>query len=112
MIGKATKGTTVIAIIVACVALLAGCTMMVDPNLQAPSKSRQMVEPEAGQWQTWVLTSVDEVRPAPPPDQAATTAEIAQIKTLTTQLDVTATNQIAYWDAGSPSYRWLQLTLD
>jgi membrane-associated phospholipid phosphatase len=96
--------------------LFAGCSMVVDPNLQPQSRSQQtspqQIEPAAGQWQTWVLTSLDEVRPTPPPDQAATMAEITELKTLASQRDDSAEAQIAYWDAGSPSYRWIEIALN
>ena len=82
--------------------LLTGC---VAPTGGAP------VEPQAGQWQTWVLASVEDVRPAPPPDQAATLAELAELKALVGQRDAAAAAQVAYWDAGSPSYRWEQIAL-
>ena len=35
------------------------------------------VEPNAGTWKTWVLTSGDQFRSAAPPDEAATQKEIA-----------------------------------
>lgn len=70
------------------------------------------VAPQAGHWQTWVLASSDEVRPAAPPDQSATLAEIAEIKSLAAQKDDEAEAQVAYWNAGSPSYRWIQIALN
>src|SRR5262245_57136476 len=82
--------------------LLTGCAA---PPGGAP------VEPKAGQWQTWVLASVDAVRPEPPPDQAASLREIAELKALVGQRDAAAAAQVAYWDAGSPSYRWEQIAL-
>jgi membrane-associated phospholipid phosphatase len=96
--------------IVLIAALLAGCTMTVDPNFQ-PQGSSQQIEPQAGQWQTWVLTSGDELRPAAPPDSAATAAEIEELKVLLAQNDAAAQEVVAYWDAGSPSYRWIQIAL-
>jgi membrane-associated phospholipid phosphatase len=83
--------------------LLAGC---LAPASGAP------VEPQAGQWQTWVLTASDEVQPPAPPDPAATLTELAELKTLVSQRDAIAQAQVAYWDAGSPSYRWVQIALD
>lgn len=50
--------------------LLAGCTMVVDPSLQAGTTSPQ-IEPQAGAWGTWILDSSDELRPSSPPDSAA-----------------------------------------
>ena len=34
----------------------------------AASTASAQVEPEAGQWKTWVLTSGSQMRLAPPPD--------------------------------------------
>src|SRR3954465_2220262 len=90
--------------------LLAGCTMAVDPNFHSQSSAHQ-VETDAGQWQTWVLTSTADVMPAPPPDRAATLAEIAQLKTMAAQRDDAAAAQAAYWNAGSPSYRWISMAI-
>lgn len=67
------------------------------------------VEPQAGKWQTWVLKSGSELRPDAPPDQAATKKELAELQNLVTQRDAKALDQIAYWDAGAPNYRWLEI---
>lgn len=67
------------------------------------------VEPNAGKWQTWVLTAGNELRPPAPPNQAATRKELAELQALVAKRDTKALEQIAYWDAGSPGYRWLQL---
>jgi membrane-associated phospholipid phosphatase len=88
-------------------ALLAGCTFTVDPNFQSQASSDQ-VQPDAGTWQTWVLPSADALRPAAPPDAAATQAELAEVEQLVAGRDEVALQQVAYWDAGSPSYRWIE----
>jgi membrane-associated phospholipid phosphatase len=98
-------------VVVLCLVLLSGCTMMVDPNFQPPQASSNQVEPNAGQWQTWVLTSTDDVMPAAPPDRAATMIEIAELKALVDQRDATAEALVAYWNAGSPSYRWISMAI-
>lgn len=67
------------------------------------------VEPKAGTWRTWVVPSVSQVRLPAPPDTAATTAEIQSLKTLLAEADADTAAQVAYWDAGSPQYRWIQL---
>jgi hypothetical protein len=73
------KVRTTVLVFVCCLVLLAGCVATVDPNFQFTTNSDQ-IEPQAGQWQTWVLSSGDELRPAAPPDQAATAAEIEEMK--------------------------------
>jgi membrane-associated phospholipid phosphatase len=90
--------------------LLSGCTMVVDPDFQPQSSSHQ-IEPDAGQWQTWVLASTDDVMLAAPPDHEATMAEIAELKALAEQRDDAAEAQVAYWNAGAPSYRWISMAI-
>lgn len=69
------------------------------------------VEPGAGKWKTWVLKAGNELHPAAPPDQAATKKELTELQALVAQRDAKALDQIAYWDAGSPSYRWTQFAI-
>ena len=80
--------------------LLAGCAAV---PTEAP------VEPNAGSWQTWVVPDVAAMRPESPPDQAATQAELKEVQAQVAGRDAAALQQIAYWDAGSPSYRWMKL---
>ncbi|MFN8465905.1 MAG: phosphatase PAP2 family protein [Caldilineaceae bacterium] len=70
------------------------------------------VEPGAGQWQTWVLQSGSELRPPAPPDKAASKKELAELEALAAQRNAAALSAIAYWDAGSPGYRWTQIAID
>ncbi len=65
-----------------------------------------------GTWQTWVLESSDQFRLDAPPDDAATTEEITQLMTMVAERDDAALQQIAYWNAGAPSYRWNQIAID
>src|SRR4051812_8777080 len=64
------------------------------------------IEPKAGSWKTWVLTSGSQFRLATPPDKTATAGEITQLKALVGKRDAAALDMITYWDAGGPSYRW------
>jgi membrane-associated phospholipid phosphatase len=66
------------------------------------------VEPNAGRWKTWVIASGGTLRLAAPPDDATTAFEILQIKKAISQLDSTTLEQIHFWDAGAPGYRWMQ----
>ena len=68
--------------------------------------------PNAGSWQTWVLASGDQFRVDAPPDAAATADEIAQLIEMAAQRDDTSLQQVAYWDAGAPVYRWNQIAMD
>ena len=70
-----------------------------------------MIEPEAGSWKTWVLTSGDQLRPEAPPDEAATQDELAELKAMVADRDAAALERISYWDAGSPGYRWNEIAM-
>ena len=89
---------------VLCLVLLSGCMM--------PAAAGAQVQPDAGHWKTWVVASGDELRPAAPPDQATTLKEIAGLKAMVNERDDAAKDTVAYWDAGAPSYRWVQILLD
>jgi len=68
------------------------------------------VEPNAGNWQTWILSSGNQMRlAAPPSDAAATAAEAQSLKQIMASGDDGDRAQVAYWDAGSPAYRWMQI---
>ena len=65
------------------------------------------IEPKAGTWKTWVITSGKDFRAPPPPDNSA--AELEQLRGLVAKNDAQAVAKIAFWDAGSPGYRWIEL---
>lgn len=67
------------------------------------------IEPHAGAWKTWVISSGRDYRVPPPPNRWETRAELRQLANLTRQLDVKTQQQIAFWDAGAPAYRWMDL---
>jgi membrane-associated phospholipid phosphatase len=64
------------------------------------------IEPTAGSWHTWLLSSGSELRLAPPPDEAATRAELDELQALASRRDAAMLDRIGYWDSGAPSYRW------
>src|SRR5437763_8097758 len=94
-------GLTVLSIVAGQSPLHAAQTPAVSP-----------IEPGAGAWRTRVLTSGREIQVPPPPDTSATEAEIQQLRELAPQRDATALDQIRYWDAGAPSYRWNEIDID
>jgi hypothetical protein len=70
------------------------------------------VDPKAGSWKTWLLSSGNQFRRPAPPDQAATQAEIKQLKDMVAQRDAAALALITFWDTGGPSYRWNELMIN
>jgi membrane-associated phospholipid phosphatase len=69
------------------------------------------VEPNAGSWKTWLLSSGSELRIAPPPDDAASRAEIEELRSLAAGRDAAA-DRIVYWDAGAAPYRWNEIAIE
>ncbi|HEV3097048.1 MAG TPA: phosphatase PAP2 family protein [Candidatus Dormibacteraeota bacterium] len=81
-----------------------------DPSSQAADDCRQ-VEPTAGNWKTWVLTSGSEIPVPPPPGVSGTRREIETLESLVSQRSAAARDRIKFWDAGAV-YRWAQLATE
>ena len=71
-------------------------------NFMADQLSAQ-VEPTAGNWKTWFISSGKSERLPPPPSHKD---EITQVLSRQQQLDSAGLQQIIYWSAGAPGYRW------
>src|SRR5258706_5445141 len=69
------------------------------------------IEPNAGQWKTWIIPSGTAMRLAPPPADDASASELQAVKDSVNNRDQATLNAIHYWDAGAPAYRWMQLAL-
>ena len=63
------------------------------------------IEPNAGSWKTWAISSGKDFRVPPPPDAAATLNELAFLKAFSQEKDPTIAGQVRFWNAGAPSYR-------
>ncbi len=63
-------------------------------------------EPKAGEWKTWVISSGEAYRLPPPPGVQATQVELNELLTLQNKRDSAGIQQIRYWNAGAPGYRW------
>ena len=97
---------------IVCSAVFALLTACATPHPQQTASSSTSADRSAGQWKTWVLASGSELRLTPPPDAAATVAELQQVRTLVSQRDAQVQQTIRYWDFWSPSYRWNDLMTD
>ncbi|HJZ69734.1 MAG TPA: hypothetical protein VKF81_16530 [Blastocatellia bacterium] len=80
-----------------------------DSNTDAQAITAQQVEPKAGTWKTWLLTSGSQLRLAEPPNRRATKAEIKVLKAMESDRTAAALDLINFWDAGPPSYRWNEI---
>ena len=65
------------------------------------------IEPNAGNWKTWIISSGKDYRVPPPPPPAQTQAELRALSDLINLNDAQVEQQIKYWDAGAPAYRWI-----
>ncbi|RNI31082.1 phosphatase PAP2 family protein [Rufibacter latericius] len=80
--------------------LLLVAVLLMATHLQA------QVEPAAGNWKTWFISSGKAYRlPSPPSNKE----EIAQVLSRQQELDSAGLQQILFWNAGSPGYRWHQM---
>jgi membrane-associated phospholipid phosphatase len=77
--------------------------------LPATARADTWIEPNAGHWRTWVIDSGQALRVPPPPSTQETRAELGALAGLVRHNDAKALQQIDYWDAGAPSYRWMEL---
>ncbi|HUS03700.1 MAG TPA: phosphatase PAP2 family protein [Chitinophagaceae bacterium] len=84
---------------------LASTVAMAQTNV-----SRHAVNYEAANWKTWLLDNPQQITIAPPP-AAQSKVELQSIKQVMARLDAKKMEQIKYWDAGSPSYRWNQIII-
>jgi hypothetical protein len=83
--------------------LLSGlCVLLLMPKSFAQQVAGDQIEPKAGSWKTWVIPSGREFRAAPPPNDAATAAEIGELKSLANKRDAAATDLIAYGMSARP----------
>jgi hypothetical protein len=73
------------------------------------AQGQAQTEPAAGKWKTWFITPGKEwlLPPSPPAKD-----EMAAVLAAQKNLDAAGRQQIAYWNAGSPGYRWQQLMND
>jgi hypothetical protein len=61
------------------------------------------IETSAGKWKPWFIASGKAYRLAPPPSYKE---EIAEVISKQQNLDSSSWQQIMYWSAGAPGYRW------
>ncbi|MCX6922077.1 MAG: phosphatase PAP2 family protein [Verrucomicrobia bacterium] len=68
-----------------------------------------LIEPKAGNWRPWVISSGKDYRVPAPPGDKETKAELKLLAELASHNDAQTQQQIAFWDAGAPAYRWIDL---
>src|SRR5215216_2163815 len=73
------------------------------------AQTADQVEPAAGTWKTWAISSGRDYRVPPPPDAASTRGEAEWVRTAIAERDPRIAQQVTYWNAAAPSYRWMDL---
>jgi membrane-associated phospholipid phosphatase len=68
--------------------------------------SSNPVEPNGGTWRTWVLQSPRQFTVNAPPYAPEEVGELLQLQF---QRDAAARENVSYWNAGGPSYRWNEI---
>jgi len=85
--------------------------LLVAGQLSTHAQEAGLIEPHAGTWKTWVIASGTQFRAPPPPDRAATEKELGELARIAATRDGAALDRVAYWDTGSPSYRWSEIAV-
>ncbi len=93
--------------------LICVCALSLNGDVKPSDSSRQSqqdsVEPAAGGWKTWAISSGKDFRVPPPPNHRTARQELNEVREAVTNSDPKVLASIAYWNAGAPSYRWMQL---
>ena len=64
---------------------------------------------EAATWKLKLVANPGQISITPPPTAAQSQAELKTVKQRMSDLDENKREQINYWNAGAPSYRWNQV---
>ncbi len=84
-------------------------TLVLAPVVPILSQPAGQIEPNAGKWKTWIISSGKDYRVPPPPGEADTRGELEWLRGFVTEKDAAVANEVVYWDSGAPSYRWIEL---
>jgi membrane-associated phospholipid phosphatase len=91
--------------------IMCALTLLVAGQLSAHTQEAGLIEPQAGAWKTWVIASGSQFRVPPPPDRIATEKELGELSQIAGTRDAAALDRVAYWNTGSPSYRWSEIAV-
>ncbi len=72
-------------------------------------RTLSQTQTDAANWNKWVLHHAGEVSIPAPPGKDQTEKELVMIKDMIAKRDEKTLQQIQYWDAGAPSYRWNEI---
>ena len=80
-------------------------------NTGLPLTAQAQVEPTAGSWKTWILTSGSQLRLPPPPGDVASQSEIGVLQDMEAQRDPALLDRLRFWNAGPPGFRWTSIAI-
>lgn len=66
------------------------------------------IQPDA-KWNTWIVKPISQTEMFKNPSDEQTAKELKTVKDMMAKRTERIMHQIAYWDAGAPSYRWNQI---
>jgi membrane-associated phospholipid phosphatase len=91
--------------------MMCALILLVAGQIPTRAQETELIEPQAGPWKTWVIASGAQFRVPPPPDRAATEKELGELARIAASRDAAALDRVAYWNTGSPSYRWSEIAV-
>ncbi|WOH48339.1 hypothetical protein [Bradyrhizobium sp. sBnM-33] len=65
----------------------------------------------AGEQPTWILSTVGDLKTAPPPAGKAAATELTALKAMVASRSVSEVSQARWWDVGGPAYRWNEIAV-
>ena len=71
----------------------------------------QSVEPKAGTWKTWIISSGKDFRVPPPPDAGTTAGELRWLHDAVAEPNPSIADSVRFWSAGAPAYQWMELII-
>jgi membrane-associated phospholipid phosphatase len=69
----------------------------------------QPIEPKAGSWKAWIISSGKDFRVPPPPDAGATAGELRWLREAVAEPNANVADSVRFWSAGAPEYQWIEL---
>src|SRR3954453_8828818 len=69
----------------------------------------QQIEPKAGAWKTWFISSGKDFRVPPPHDEGTTAGELRWLHDAVAESNPNIVDSVASWRAGAPAYQWTEL---
>src|SRR5438445_13409490 len=88
-----------LSLIVASITSIAHRDAIAQERVDGPDQGAQ-IEPNAGNWRTWVISSGRDYRVPPAPGPAQTQAELRSLALLMSHNNVPSTQQTEFWNPG------------